>query len=211
MPSYTHKMATVSWPYILWRHFTSCIRRTTRPPSFSGRSFGRRTVYVMTLCRFPTGRNKASQSIISPVDRRSDRQENRRLPGADARWPIALITISLSPLRVRGRCAEIAAQMAGGTDQRRDIRMPLHGPTRHGSIRPASSTVHGRFSCIHAARKSRFQLRVIARVGRTKDGAKPGHWSAVQMVSPSHCLLIIFILQYQWEPVAVENNKSQLT
>jgi len=98
MPSYTHKMATVSWPYILWRHFTLCIRRTTRPPSFSGRSFGRRTVYVMTLCRFPTGRNKASQSIISPVDRRSDRQENRRLPGADARWPIVPITISLSPL-----------------------------------------------------------------------------------------------------------------
>ena len=111
----------------------------------------------MTLCRFPTGRNKASQSIISPVDRRSDRQENRRLPGADARWPIAPITISLSPLRVRGGCAEIAAQMAGGTDQRRDIRMPLHGPTRHGSIRPASFTVHGRFSCVHAARKSRFQ------------------------------------------------------
>jgi len=25
MPCYTHKMAIVSWPYILWRHFTLCI------------------------------------------------------------------------------------------------------------------------------------------------------------------------------------------
>jgi len=27
MPCYTHKMAIVSWPQILWRHFTLCIRR----------------------------------------------------------------------------------------------------------------------------------------------------------------------------------------
>ena len=28
MPSYTHKMAIVSWPQILWRHFTLCIENT---------------------------------------------------------------------------------------------------------------------------------------------------------------------------------------
>ena len=29
MPSYTHKMANVSWPLIAWRHFTPCIWMNT--------------------------------------------------------------------------------------------------------------------------------------------------------------------------------------
>jgi len=47
MPCYTHKMAIVSWPWILWRHFTLCVNQNwARPRSLSTTLICRPTVSI---------------------------------------------------------------------------------------------------------------------------------------------------------------------